>query len=690
MPGSSPFDGAGSLREAYQAVDWVSTSLGDPQGWPTALRRALRLALTTRFAVLITWGPEHVMLYNEAYAPLIGAKHPALGRRAADVFPEAWDDLGPLFDGVVAGTGATWSEDQLLLLDRHGFAEETYWTFSFSPLTDDDGVIRGVLDIVDETTRQVVDRRRLELLARLGELTSDLENSADLPARAVEVLLTAPLDLPAVDVRLPGADGGEHLPGPLATLGTHEVLVGDTPDGRLAWLRLPGAHPGASGVLTVALSEHLAPDGTYLEFLRLVAAALGNALSVAASYEAERRRADLQEVQAARLRSLVDVAQALPDAADEAGVLDVLTRETAALLHSDAVALGLLVPDEEGLERRLRLFGHDLDQVGDAVARALRGAASYEDVPSGGSVAVLPLRTADTVTGALGVSWRRARDFPAEDRDLLQVLAASTAQALDRIRASRAERQAAEAVRSLAETLQRSLLTAAPQPEELQIAVRYLPAAEHAQVGGDWYDAFLTSAGATCVAIGDVTGHDQEAAAAMGQVRNLLRGIGYSLEVSPASALTSLDRAMRDLGVGALATAVLATVERIEGTQTWRMRWTNAGHPPPLVVAGGQAHLLTTEPDLLLGLEADFPRADHVHGLPPGAIVVLYTDGLVERRGESVEEGLQWLVEATTGMGDLTPDEVCDALLALVDGHTDDDVALLALRVRPVVGPAGA
>jgi len=684
VPGSSPFDGAGTLRGDYLAVDWAATALGEPAGWPTALRRALRLALTTRFAVLVTWGPEHVMLYNEAYAPLIGAKHPALGRRAADVFPEAWDELGPLFDGVISGAGATWSQDQVLLLDRRGFAEETYWTFSFSPLTDDDGAIRGVLDIVDETTRRVVDRRRLELLARLGELTSDLESTADLPARAVEVLMTAPLDLPAVDVRFPGADGQHQLPGPLATLGTHEVLVGDTPDGRLAWLRVPGAHPGTSGVLTVALSEHLAPDGPYLEFLRLVAAALGNALSVAASYEAERRRADLQQVQAARLRGLVDVAQALPDAGDEAGVLEVLTRETAGLLQTDAVALGLLVPDEEGLEQRLRLFGRDLDSVGGAVARALGGTSCFEALPSGGSVAVLPLRTGDAVTGALGLTWTGPRDFPAEDRDLLQVLAASTAQALDRIRAARAERQAAEAVRSLAETLQRSLLTAAPQPEELQIAVRYSPAAEHVQVGGDWYDAFLTSAGATCVAIGDVTGHDQEAAAAMGQVRNLLRGIGYSLEVSPASALTSLDRAMRDLGVGALATAVLATVERIEGTDTWRMRWANAGHTPPLVIGGGRAQLLTTEPDLLLGLEADFPRADHVHGLDPGAIVVLYTDGLVERRDASVEEGLQWLVEAAAGLGDLTPDEVCDALLALVDGHTDDDVALLAVRVRPV------
>jgi len=134
VSGSSPFDGAGALRREYLAVDWAATALGDPAGWSSSLRRTLELALGTRFAVLLAWGPEHVMLYNEAYAPILAEKAPALGRRVEDVFPEAWDALGPMFADVLAGRGATWSEDQRLLLDRRGFAEETFFTFSYSPV----------------------------------------------------------------------------------------------------------------------------------------------------------------------------------------------------------------------------------------------------------------------------------------------------------------------------------------------------------------------------------------------------------------------------------------------------------------------------------------------------------------------------------------------------------------------------
>ncbi len=170
----------------------------------------------------------------------------------------------------------------------------------------------------------------------------------------------------------------------------------------------------------------------------------------------------------------------------------------------------------------------------------------------------------------------------------------------------------------------------------------------------------------------------------MGQVRNLLRGIGYSLEVSPAAALSALDRAMRDLGVGALATGILATVEPLEGSSTWRLRWSNAGHMPPLVVdPDGTVELLRTSPDLLLGLEAGFVRADHVHGLSPGATVLLYTDGLVERRGASLDEGLAWLARTAEKFAGSGPEELCDGVLQLVDGHAEDDVAVLAVRVRP-------
>ncbi|MBB2901413.1 serine phosphatase RsbU (regulator of sigma subunit) [Kineococcus radiotolerans] len=676
-----PFGPAAELRAAYEAVDWASTPLGEPSGWPPVLRRALELALETRFAVLLCWGPELTMVYNQAYGEVIGSKHPAaLGRPVSEVFPEAWDELGPLFASALAGD-AVWFADLPVMLERDGFLAETFFTFSYSPVRDQDGSIAGVMDIAVETTRQVQDHRRLELLTRLGDLATELQPPLELAKRALDVLSTASADLPAVDLQLPG--GESFLPPPPAELKPRQVLVREDGAGsRLAWVRIPAALGGDSpGVMVARLSDVVAVDATYLDFLRLVAATVGDALSAAASFEAERRRADLQEWQAQRLAGLVAVAQALPDAEEESDVLHVLARGAVGLLGSDGIVLGVVE------DRVLRVLGDEADPAAALLPRALRGAPVREGDGTATSAA-WPLRLTDRVIGALGLSWRGERELTSEDTDLLNALAASTAQALDRVRALRAERQAAAAVRSLAETLQRSLLTSAPQPEHLDIAVRYLPAAEHAQVGGDWHDAFLTASGTACLVIGDVTGHDQDAAAAMGQVRNLLRGIGYSLEVSPAAALAALDRAMRDLGVGALATGVLATVEPLEGSSAWRLRWSNAGHPPPLVVSpDGSVELLRTSPDLLLGLEAGFVRADHVHGLPPGATVLLYTDGLIERRGASLDEGLAWLAGTVAGFAGLSPAELCDEVLQLVAGHAEDDVAVLAVRVRPEPTP---
>ncbi|PRY11492.1 SpoIIE family protein phosphatase [Kineococcus rhizosphaerae] len=682
MVANLPFGSEQALRDVYEAVDWDSTSLGDPSRWPRSLRRVLELALETRFAIVICWGPDLAMLYNQPYADMIADKHPAaLGRPVGEVFAEAWDDLEPLFEQARGGD-AVWFEDMPLVLNRHGRPEETCFTFSYSPVRDDEGRIAGVMDIAAETTRQVQDHRRLELLTRLGDLASELQSPADLARKALDVLATAPLDLPAADLQLPGQP--LRLPPPPEALAPRQVLVREQPDGtRLAWVRIPAALGGESpGVLAARLSDLVPVDAAHRDFLRLVAATVGDALSAAASYEAERRRADLQQWQAQRLAGLVAVAQALPSVDDVDDVLRVLGRGAVGLLGADGIVLGVL---EEG---RLQVLGDRHDPAVAALTAAFSGSAVVDEDPS---TAAWPLWVGERVIGALGLSWRTPRHLSSEDTDLITALAASTAQALDRVRATQAERAAAAAVRTMAETLQRSLLTAAPQPDHLEIAVRYLPAAEHAQVGGDWHDAFLTAAGTACLVIGDVTGHDQDAAAAMGQVRNLLRGIGYSLEVSPAAALSALDRAMRDLGVGALATGILATVEPLEGSAHWRLRWSNAGHPPPLVVApDGTVELLRTSPDLLLGLEAGFARADHVHGLPPGATVLLFTDGLVERRGAAIDDGLAWLAETASGYAGMAPSDICDHVLGLVQGHAEDDVAVLAVRVRPEPGAATA
>jgi GAF domain-containing protein len=298
--------------------------------------------------------------------------------------------------------------------------------------------------------------------------------------------------------------------------------------------------------------------------------------------------------------------------------------------------------------------------------------------------ASLPLRARGRVLGSLVVSWTEEREFSEQEQELLAAFAAQCAQALDRIQTLEAERRVATAARRLSETLQRSLLTRPPEPDHLEVAVRYVPASQEAQVGGDWYDAFFTRDGALSLVIGDCTGHDREAVAAMAAVRNLLRATAYAVDDSPAVVLTALEETMAGLDVSALATALLAQVEqtdeqRAAGLRT--MAWSSAGHLPPLLrQPDGTTHVLHSAPDLMLGLMPSTERCDHRVELQPGATVVLYTDGLVERRGEDLDAGVERLRSALAEVGDRPLDEVCDALLSRLGEDAEDDVALLAVR----------
>ncbi|RBY90362.1 serine phosphatase [Blastococcus sp. TBT05-19] len=298
--------------------------------------------------------------------------------------------------------------------------------------------------------------------------------------------------------------------------------------------------------------------------------------------------------------------------------------------------------------------------------------------------AALPMRTGDRVLGALAVGWREPHPLEDDDVRVLQAFAAQCALALDRVGRLERERQQAEATRSLAEALQRSMLTDPPQPPGLRIAVRYRPAAREAEVGGDWYDAFTAPSGATTIVVGDVAGHDRTAAAVMGQLRNMLRGVAHAVAGDPAQVLTALDRAVVDLGVNTLATAALAHVERATATGALTLRWSNAGHPPPLLVGPrGDAELLERPRDLLLGVAPWTPRRAHALPLAPGSTVVLYTDGLVERRDATLDDGFERLLDAGRDLHTLPPEDACDALISRLAPDFTDDVALLVLRVEP-------
>jgi chemotaxis family two-component system sensor kinase Cph1 len=238
-------------------------------------------------------------------------------------------------------------------------------------------------------------------------------------------------------------------------------------------------------------------------------------------------------------------------------------------------------------------------------------------------------------------------------------------------------------------TLQRSLLSEPPDPDHLDFAVRYVPAARDSQVGGDWYDVFQQPDGATVLVIGDVVGHDTEAAATMGQLRGLLRGITYDSADSPAGVLTRLDRAIAGLEIDAMASVLVARLEQTpeEVAQgVTRLRWSNAGHLPPVVVdADGQIQVLDgARPDLLLGVEPGARRQDHVLTVSRGATVLLYTDGLVERRDQLFDTGVDQLREELRTLWELPVHEVADQLLArLVPDRAEDDVALVAVRLNP-------
>jgi serine phosphatase RsbU (regulator of sigma subunit) len=241
---------------------------------------------------------------------------------------------------------------------------------------------------------------------------------------------------------------------------------------------------------------------------------------------------------------------------------------------------------------------------------------------------------------------------------------------------------------AVAEKLQVSLLTEPPQPDDLQIAVRYRPASSHMHVGGDWYDAFAQPDGATMLVIGDVVGHDLDAAAAMGQIRSILRGLAYDRPTSPARILTRVDNVLAGLDVGFLATALVARIEQppeqaARGLRT--LRWSSAGHLWPLLLhADGTVQTLASRPERLLGTDDPGARSNHQVTLYPGDTLLLYTDGLVEHGRTGVDEGIARLAAAVADLHPLPLQEYCDQLLdRLLPTRPDDDVAILAVRCHP-------
>ncbi|WP_309230032.1 MULTISPECIES: SpoIIE family protein phosphatase [unclassified Blastococcus] len=350
-----------------------------------------------------------------------------------------------------------------------------------------------------------------------------------------------------------------------------------------------------------------------------------------------------------------------------------------------ALRLAALPPDAPILRALASGQLREVPDVQQAVGRFLPPGEVKDvlDALAPKTAVTLPLVARGRTLGALSVYRSADRErADADDVATLRDIADRVALALDNSRLYEQQRR-------LAEGLQRSMLTDPPEPDHAEIVVRYLPAVEAAEVGGDWYDAFLQPNGSTVLVIGDVVGHDTAAAAAMGQLRGMLRGIAYRDGIGPAAVLTGLDAAIQGLGMGTMATAAIARAEqtpeeRAQGLT--RLRWSNAGHPPPLVLHpdGRIEELATERAELMLGVDPTARRTESVLTVRRGATILLYTDGLVEGRDLPLDEGIARLREAFAQLADRPLAELCDEVIRrLRPEGLQDDVALVAIRLHP-------
>ncbi|HYP79878.1 MAG TPA: hypothetical protein VEQ17_06295, partial [Steroidobacteraceae bacterium] len=189
--------GGGELGARMRDFDWTSTPLGVPDSWPQSLKTAVRIMLTSRQPIWIGWGDELIYLYNDPYKSIIGGRHPwALGQPTRVVWKELWPDIGPMLATAMKGDEGTYVEDQLLIMERNGYPEETYYTFSYSPIPDDDGSAGGIICANTDYTQRVIGERQISLLRELAARTVDARNTGETCGRAAEALATNRRDLP--------------------------------------------------------------------------------------------------------------------------------------------------------------------------------------------------------------------------------------------------------------------------------------------------------------------------------------------------------------------------------------------------------------------------------------------------------------------------------------------------------------
>ncbi len=335
----SPFAAAGGEMAALIAsADWTKTAIGPQAYWPQSLVTILRMMLTSRYQMWMGWGKELTFFYNDAYAPTLGVKHPrALGRPAVEVWSEIWRDVGPRLESVLRTGQATWDEALMLFLERSGYPEETYHTFSYSPLPGDDGSVAGMLCVVMEETQRVIGERRVATLRDLAHELSAVRSETEVLDSVALALGRNDRDLPFSLIyladgglgrlwRIGGAGGGmapevvehaEDLPFPVSRVlcGAERRMIHDVTGlaglSMGAWDKSPRAavivpiaqqgQEQPAGVFIAGLNPYRPFDEDYSGFIDLVAAQIASGLGAARAYDAERRRAEaLAEIDQAK------------------------------------------------------------------------------------------------------------------------------------------------------------------------------------------------------------------------------------------------------------------------------------------------------------------------------------------------------------------------------------------------------
>ncbi len=277
--------GGGEMGARMRALDWSKTPVGPPQKWPQSLRSTVSMLLPSKAQICLFWGPEFIVLYNDAYRPVFGAKHPdALGRPGREAWREIWSNqLHGLLEGVVQTGEAFWARDLLFELERYGFPEETYFDVSYDPVRVETGTVGGVFCIVTETTERVVGERRLALLRDLAARNASARSERDACVVAMETL-TGTAD---VAFALAYLDGDLQA----ATPDAERHLADAKPD-LVKTIALPSSSGGRAGELVVGLNARRPFDEGYRSFLDLVADQVAIAITNARAYEAERQRAE--------------------------------------------------------------------------------------------------------------------------------------------------------------------------------------------------------------------------------------------------------------------------------------------------------------------------------------------------------------------------------------------------------------